>query len=149
MLRRSEMRQRAAKIIDDLGFALEPRRKVADLSRAHQQMAEIVKALMGDVRVLILDEPTASLTESETVRLFELIDELRAEGIGIIYVSHRMSEIKQLADRITVLRDGRLVKTLPAEGVSEDELVELMTGRKIEMLFPPCGAPPDPRRCLR
>ncbi len=96
ILSRTAMHQRAAKIIADLGFAIEPGSKVASLSRAHQQMTEIAKALMGTVRVLILDEPTASLTESETVRLFELVDELKASGIGIIYVSHRMGEIKQL-----------------------------------------------------
>jgi ribose transport system ATP-binding protein len=136
VLRRKAMRARAEAIIEELGFALEPGRKVAELSRAHQQMTEIAKALMGDLKLLILDEPTASLTESETVRLFQLIGELKAQGIGIIYVSHRMGEIKQLADRITVLRDGKLIRTLDAEGVHENELVELMTGRKIELLFP-------------
>jgi ribose transport system ATP-binding protein len=100
-------------------------------------MAEIVKALMGEAKVLILDEPTASLTERETVRLFELIADLKSQGVGIIYVSHRMAEIRELADRITVLRDGHLVNTLDAEGVGENELVELMTGRKIDLLFPP------------
>lgn len=136
MLKRRAMRARAAEIIAELGFALEPRRAVASLSRAHQQMAEIVKALMNDVKVLILDEPTASLTERETARLFDLIAELKASGVGIIYVSHRMAEIHKLADRITVLRDGCLIRTLDAEGVGEDELVELMTGRKIDVLFP-------------
>ncbi|MEZ5931927.1 MAG: sugar ABC transporter ATP-binding protein [Alphaproteobacteria bacterium] len=142
VLDRKAMRARSADIIQDLGFALEPNRKIADLSRAHQQMAEIVKALMGEVKVLILDEPTASLTERETVRLFELIAELKSQGVGIIYVSHRMAEIRELADRITVLRDGRLVKTLDAEGVGENELVELMTGRKIDLLFPPIDHQP-------
>ncbi len=136
VLDRGAMKSRAAKIIADLGFDLEPGRKVADLSRAHQQMTEIAKALMGEVKVLILDEPTASLTEREASRLFELVAELKASGVGIIYVSHRMAEIRQLADRITVLRDGKLVKTVEAEGVGESELVELMTGRKIDLLFP-------------
>ncbi len=135
-LQNAAMRKRAQEVIADLGFDLDPKAKVRNLSRAHQQMAEIAKALMADLRVLILDEPTASLTETETYRLFELIDKLRAQGIGIIYVSHRMREIRQLADRITVLRDGRLIKTLSAAGVTENELVELMTGRKIEVLFP-------------
>ncbi len=143
LLDRRAMRARSSKIISELGFALEPRRKVADLSRAHQQMTEIVKALMGEVRVLILDEPTASLTERETVRLFQLIAELKAKGVGIIYVSHRMAEISQLADRITVLRDGKLVKTLDAKGVGETELVELMTGRKIDLLFPEIAHQPE------
>lgn len=136
VLKRKTMHERAKSIIAELGFDLQPDRKVAELSRAHQQMTEIVKAQMGENRLLILDEPTASLTESETGRLFELINQLKASGVGIIYVSHRMGEIKQLADRITVLRDGKLIKTLDAEGVQENELVELMAGRKIDLLFP-------------
>jgi ribose transport system ATP-binding protein len=85
---------------------------------------------------LILDEPTASLTESEAAKLFELVAKLKASGAGVIYVSHRMREIKQIADRITVLRDGRKIATVDAGDVSENELVELMTGRKIGVLFP-------------
>ena len=125
-----------AEIIAELGFDLHPDRKVGRLSRAHQQMVEIVKALLADVRLLILDEPTASLTESEAASLFDLIAKLKASGVGIIYVSHRMREIKQIADRITVLRDGRKITTVNAGAVSETELVELMTGRKIGVLFP-------------
>lgn len=135
-LKSHRMRRRALQVIEELGFHLDAKRKVRELSRAHQQMVEIAKALLTDVRVLILDEPTASLTENETYRLFALIARLKAQGVGIIYVSHRIREIKQLADRITVLRDGRLIRTLPAAGVTETELVELMTGRKIEVLFP-------------
>ncbi len=130
------MRKQALELIEELGFALEPRKQVGSLSRAHQQMVEIAKALLSDVRLLILDEPTASLTERETGRLFELIAKLKSQGVGIIYVSHRMREIRSLADRITVLRDGRLIKTLDAADVSDGELVELMTGRKIDVLFP-------------
>jgi ribose transport system ATP-binding protein len=136
VLKAGPMRKRAAEVVGELGFDLDPKKKVRELSRAHQQMVEIAKALLAEVRLLILDEPTASLTESETSRLFQLIARLKAAGVGIIYVSHRMQEIKQLADRITVLRDGRLIATLDAAGVSETELVELMTGRKIEVLFP-------------
>jgi len=130
------MRARALEIIAELGFDLQPDRKVRQLSRAHQQMVEIVKALLADVRLLILDEPTASLTESEAAKLFELVANLKASGVGIIYVSHRMREIKQIADRITVLRDGRGIATVNAGDVSENALVELMTGRKIGVLFP-------------
>jgi ribose transport system ATP-binding protein len=137
-----KMRRRAERVLADLGFDLDPRRPVRDLSRAHQQMVEIAKALLTKVRVLILDEPTASLTEKETQRLFALVDRLRRDQVGIIYVSHRMREIKQLADRITVLRDGRLVATRSAERVSEGELVELMTGRKIDLLYPRIAAKP-------
>jgi len=135
-LRAAAMRARALEVIAELGFDLRPRAKVRELSRAHQQMVEIAKAMLAEVRVLILDEPTASLTENETAKLFELIERLRRQSVGIIYVSHRMHEIKQLADRITVLRDGKLVKTLASDGVTENELVELMTGRKIDVLFP-------------
>jgi ribose transport system ATP-binding protein len=130
------MRRRAESVLGDLGFELDPRRPVRELSRAQQQMVEIAKALLAKVNVLILDEPTASLTEKETQRLFALVERLRRDNVGIIYVSHRMREIKQLADRITVLRDGRLVCTRQAADVSEGELVELMTGRKIDLLFP-------------
>jgi ribose transport system ATP-binding protein len=130
------MRKRARALIDELGFDLDPSRRVDDLSRAHQQMAEIAKALLARVRLLILDEPTASLTERETGRLFELIAKLKGEGVGLIYVSHRMREIRALADRVTVLRDGQHIRTLDAATVSDGELVELMTGRRIDVLFP-------------
>jgi len=136
ILDRAGMRRRAREIISDLGFDLDPARRVAELSRAHQQMTEIAKALLADVRLLILDEPTASLTEAETEKLFALVERLRADGVGIIYVSHRLREILRLGDRITVLRDGGHVATVEAEGITEDRLVELMTGRKVDVLFP-------------
>ncbi|MCW6509679.1 sugar ABC transporter ATP-binding protein [Lichenifustis flavocetrariae] len=136
VLNARRMRKRARTLIDELGFDLDPSRRVDDLSRAHQQMTEIAKALLGRVRLLILDEPTASLTERETGRLFELIVKLKTEGVGLIYVSHRMREIRALADRVTVLRDGRHIRTLDAASASDGDLVELMTGRKIDVLFP-------------
>jgi ribose transport system ATP-binding protein len=136
ILRAAEMRKRARKLIDELGFDLDPSKRVDDLSRAHQQMTEIAKALLSRVRLLILDEPTASLTERETGRLFELIARLKSENVGLIYVSHRMREIRTLADRVTVLRDGRHIRTLDAATSTDGELVELMTGRKIDLLFP-------------
>ncbi len=136
ILNLAAMRRRACHLVEELGFDLDPDRLVGTLSRAHQQMVEIAKALLDDPKILILDEPTASLTDREAGRLFELIAALKARGVGIVYVSHRMREIRKLADRITVLRDGRLVRTLEAAGVSDDELIELMTGRKIDGLFP-------------
>lgn len=135
-LNRPAMREKARSIIRELGFDLDPFRKVRELSRAHQQMVEIAKALLTEVRLLILDEPTASLTDQEAAKLFEIVARLKASGVGIIYVSHRMREIKQIADRITVLRDGRKIATVAAGAVTENELVELMTGRKIGVLFP-------------
>src|SRR5580704_873189 len=135
-LNHAAMRAKARSVIGELGFDILPDQKVGGLSRAHQQMVEIAKAFLTEVRLLILDEPTASLTDAEAAKLFDLIAKLKASGVGIIYVSHRMREIKQIADRITVLRDGHKIKTVEAKDVSETELVELMTGRKIGVLFP-------------
>ncbi|MFI5019188.1 MAG: sugar ABC transporter ATP-binding protein, partial [Dongiales bacterium] len=106
------------------------------LSRAEQQMVDIAKAFRAELSVLILDEPTASLTERETERLFGLIQQAKRQGVGIIYITHRMAEIKRIGDRVTVLRDGRHVATLGVEEVSETRLVELMTGRVIAQIFP-------------
>src|ERR1700730_10700535 len=135
-LNRAAMRARARAILRELNFDLRPDYKVAQLSRAHQQMVEIAKAFLTEVRLLILDEPTASITDGAATKLFDIIAKLTASDVGIIYVSHRMREIKQIADRITVLRDGHKIKTVAAGDVSETELVELMTGRKIGVLFP-------------
>ncbi len=142
LLRRQAMHRRAVELLADLGFDLQPHMKAGRLSRAHQQMAEIAKALLADTRVLILDEPTASLTETEVDRLFELLARLKAEGVGIVYVSHRMAEIRRIADRVTILRDGRWVATVTAAEVTDTSLVELMTGRRIDMLFPTIIARP-------
>jgi ribose transport system ATP-binding protein len=119
-----------------LQFNLDPRAQVGNLSRAEQQMVEIAKAIQGNPSLLILDEPTASLTENEPNQLFALTERLKAHGLGIIYITHRMQEIRRVADRVTVPRDGRLVATVGAGEVSETRLVELMTGRTIEALYP-------------
>ncbi len=142
LLDRAAMRREAREIITRLGFDLHPERKVRDLSRAHQQMVEIAKALLTDVRLLILDEPTASLTDAEAGRLFDLMARLKANGVGIIYVSHRMAEIRRLADRITVLRDGRKIATVATPDVTDTALIELMTGRAAGALFPAIRATP-------
>lgn len=142
LLNRRAMRARARSIIAELGFDLSPASRVGELSRAHQQMVEIAKALLADLRLLILDEPTASLTDAEVGRLFALIERLRASSVGITYVSHRISEIRRIADRITVLRDGRKIATVQAQEVTDRSLVELMTGRTIEALFPTVHSTP-------
>lgn len=139
---RRAMREQATAIFQRLGFDLRPDVLVSSLSRAQQQMVEIAKAILADVRVLILDEPTASLTDSEAERLFSIVDELRGQGVAIIYVSHRMREISRLADRITVLRDGRHIATVNQADVSDDRLIELMTGRRVDILFPDIPATP-------
>ena len=136
VLDKRAIRARAREIIARLGFPLRPERRVEQLTRAEQQMVEIAKAFRSDLSVLILDEPTASLTDRETEQLFALIDQIKAEGVGIIYITHRMQEIRRIGDRITVLRDGRTVATLDAKTAGDDELVRLMTGRVISELFP-------------
>ncbi len=123
-------------ILHKLAFDLDPRRIVSTLSRAEQQMVEIARAFRSDLSVLILDEPTASLTDKETDRLFELVAQVKARGVGIIYITHRMNEIERIADRITVLRDGKHVTTVEAADVSGDDLVRLMTGRVVGQIFP-------------
>ncbi|TXR48184.1 sugar ABC transporter ATP-binding protein [Phyllobacterium endophyticum] len=115
---------------------IDVRRKVGDLPISSQQLVEIAKALTLDCRVLIFDEPTAALTEAETRILFEIIRGLKANGISVIYISHRMAEIFDLCDRVTVLRDGRYVATGPVADLTPDDVVRLMVGREITQLYP-------------
>ncbi len=131
-----ELHNQAQEILDRLKFPLSPSQRVMYLSRAEQQMVEIAKAFRSDLSILILDEPTASLTEKETEQLFALIEQVTAQGVGVIYITHRMNEIRRIGDRITVLRDGRFVATVGAKDVTGEELVELMTGRVIDQVFP-------------
>jgi ribose transport system ATP-binding protein len=130
------LHRQAQEVISRLGFPLKPRQTVQHLTRAEQQMVEIAKAFRSDLSVLILDEPTASLTNRETEQLFDLIDQIKADGVGIVYITHRIQEVRRIGDRITVLRDGRYVSTEDAKTVSEDKLVRLMTGRVISEIFP-------------
>jgi ribose transport system ATP-binding protein len=141
LLNKRELHRRAGAILARLGFPLRPRQQVGFLSRAEQQMVEIAKAFRAELSVLILDEPTASLTERETDQLFRLIEQVRRDGVGVIYITHRMGEIRRIGDRITVLRDGRYVATVPADS-AEEELVRLMTGRVIEQIFPQIASSP-------
>ena len=136
LLDKKALHARAGEILAELDFALDPKKRIDHLTRAEQQMVEIAKAFRSDLSVLILDEPTASLTQHETEQLFRLVAKLKAQGIGIIYITHRMGEIREIGDRITVLRDGRYIATVDAATTSEDELVRLMTGRVIDEIFP-------------
>ncbi|HEY8706695.1 MAG TPA: sugar ABC transporter ATP-binding protein [Burkholderiaceae bacterium] len=142
LLDRSAMARGAERVLAELQFDIDSSRTVAGLSRAEQQMVEIAKGLRAQASVLILDEPTASLTDKETLRLFELVRRLKAQGVGIVYISHRMQEIDEIADRITVLRDGRKVDTVPAQGTPHDRLIEMMTGRDVEQIYPHIEARP-------
>jgi len=139
MLDEAALNRKAAALLRDLGIDLDVRRKVADLTVAAQQMVEIAKALSFDARVLIMDEPTSALTDTEVETLFTLIDSLRAKGTGIIYISHRMVEIKRLADRVTVLRDGRYIGTLERGEIDIPTIIEMMVGRSIDT-----SSKPDP-----
>jgi ribose transport system ATP-binding protein len=144
ILDKAELHRRAVAIIDDLGFPLKASARVAYLSRAEQQMVEIAKAFRTKPSILIFDEPTASLTERETDRLFALIEQAKQEGVGIIYITHRMGEIRRIGDRITVLRDGRKIATVDAKTAKDDKLIELMTGRVISQIFPEIRYRPGP-----
>jgi ABC-type sugar transport system ATPase subunit len=121
----------AGEQLDRIGFDIDPRAQVRSLGMAERQLVEIVKALSNKVRVLLLDEPTSALSERESERLFAIIDDLRASGVGIVYVSHRLSEVLRIADRITVLRDGRTVGTVDSSDVSETDLARMMVGREM------------------
>ncbi|MBB6244315.1 sugar ABC transporter ATP-binding protein [Rhodanobacter sp. MP1X3] len=137
LLHRRAMRQRAREWLAHVGMqSIDPDLPVARLSVGQQQMIEIAKALGQNARVLIMDEPTAALSERETDTLFALIRELRSKGTGIVYVSHRMEEIFVLCDRISVLRDGHFVGSRPIPGLSLDEVVQMMVGRSLEARFP-------------
>ncbi|WP_417568122.1 sugar ABC transporter ATP-binding protein [Marinobacter sp.] len=136
LLDRARISREAQETLDELGFALRPDQRVDRLTRAEQQMVEIAKAFRSELQVLILDEPTASLTTHETDQLFELIAGLKKRGVGVIYITHRMAEIRRIGDRITVLRDGRYIDTVNAAEATEDDLVQLMTGRVVGAIFP-------------
>src|SRR5687767_3291630 len=124
-------RARAAQALERVGAAISPDRLAGSLTLPEQQLVEIAKAIGLDARVFVMDEPTASLTDTEVNRLFDVIARLRADGAGIIYVSHRLEEISALSDRVTVLRDGATVATLPRERVDRAELIRLMVGRSM------------------
>src|ERR1700751_1665871 len=119
LIDKATLRRRAREVLDRLGFPLKPQRLFQYLSRAEQQMLEIAKAFRTEPSVLILDEPTASLTDREANQLFSLIEQVKCRDVGVIYITHRMNEIRRVGDRITVLRDGRYVATIPAASAKE------------------------------
>jgi len=118
-------------LLSALHLNLDPRAKVADLTVAKQQMVEIAKALSFNAEVLIMDEPTASLTEAEIEELFRIIRHLRDQGVGIVYITHRLEELPQIADRVTVMRDGRYIHTAPINAITRDQIINMMVGRTI------------------
>ena len=130
------LNRRARALLTKLGFAIDPRSAVGDLAVAHQQVVEIAKALSHQVRVIVFDEPTAVLSTQDAERLHGIIDGLRADGVGIVYISHRLEEVFRLADRITVMKDGRVAGlTTPAES-DVDGVIRMMVGRPLAAMFP-------------
>lgn len=137
------MWQRTRELLRELQIDLDPRRLVGDLSPAQQQLVEIAKALSYQLRLLILDEPTAALTITETGHLFEVIRHLSARGVSVIYISHRLAEVFQIAQRLTVLKDGRVMGVREVGSVTEGDLIRLMVGRELSFAPDPRRAPPD------
>jgi L-arabinose transport system ATP-binding protein len=146
-----ELPRRAGRVVDGRALKRSARAQIAEygfqrdldirtegsqLSSSQRQLVEILRAIKGNARLIAFDEPTSSLTEAEAERLFGIIDRLRADGVAIVYVSHRLHEVLRLADRIAVLRDGRLVGTRPADGTDGAELMRLMVGRSVSQVFP-------------
>ncbi len=125
----------AKRVLDGIGFDIDPREPVHSLGVAQQQMVEIAKALSQDARILVMDEPTAALSDHETEKLFAMIARLKAKGVAIIYISHRLSEVFALGDRITVLRDGRKIADLLPKETTPDQLVTLMVGRPVDTTY--------------
>jgi ribose transport system ATP-binding protein len=136
LVRRGEEERLSRALLRRVGLALDPRHVVGGLSVAEQQMVEIAKALAIDARLLILDEPTATLTAQEIEALFAVLRDLTARGIAILYISHRLEEIFRIGQRVTIMRDGRVVATLPREELDEPKLIRLMVGREISNLYP-------------
>ncbi len=132
-----KMRSQARELFSRIGLDINPETKAGDLSVAWQQMVEISKALSLNANVLIMDEPTSALSDSEIEYLFKIVENLRNNGVAIIYISHKLGEVFRLADRISVLRDGVLVKTMNKAETDTDEIIRLMVGRDIKDLYPP------------
>ncbi|MGH9802965.1 MAG: sugar ABC transporter ATP-binding protein, partial [Blastocatellia bacterium] len=136
LIDRKAMNQSARQLLTGLGIDFDPRRLVKELSIAEQQMVEIAKAISLDARILIMDEPTSALTEREIKELFTRIRKLKSDGVSIIYISHRMEELFEIGDRVTVLRDGKWVGTRDIAEVTKPELIRMMVDRELTQLFP-------------
>ena len=130
------MERESKKILDSLNIKINPKTLVKNLSVGYQQMVEIAKAVSHNAKLLIMDEPSAPLTSAEVEAMFAIVDKLKAGGVSIIYISHRLDEIFRLADRITILRDGQYVTTLNTDETNKDELVKYMVGRQLTEVYP-------------
>ena len=139
---RKKMERDSEQYLTRLGLNVSPRTPLSQLSLAQQQLVEIAKALSQNARILILDEPTSSLTQAETDRLLRTVKDLRAEGVSVLYISHRLGEIGQIADRVVALRDGKNAGGLTREQITHDNMVRLMVGRDVKSFYVPAGSAP-------
>src|ERR1700712_3742463 len=147
LTRNRAMHSESLPLLARLGADFAPDAPVASLSIAQRQMVEIARALSVDARVIIMDEPTSSLTLTETERLLQVVAELRASGVSIIYISHRLGELKSCADRVVCLRDGRVAGELPREQIEHGAMIRLMIGRDLRSLYIPPRTPPEGALC--
>ncbi len=132
----TQMRANTQKLFDELNIDIDPEIQVSELSIANRQMVEIAKAVSFESDVLIMDEPTSALTDREVTHLFKIIKDLRGKGKGIIYITHKMNELAEIADEVTILRDGKYVGTEAASKLSRDDIIKMMVGREITQMFP-------------
>jgi ABC-type sugar transport system ATPase subunit len=136
MVDKASMVRDAAAVLEELGATIDPRARLGDLSISQQQLVEIAKAYAANPRIIVLDEPTSSLSEHETAALFKILRKMKNTGIAIIYISHRLKEVLEIADDVTILRDGGMIETRPAQGVTAPEMIRLMVGREVTNVFP-------------
>ena len=136
-IRWREIRKKAKEYLNRIGFDIDPRTEVGSLSVAGKQMVEIAKALSYNAQLILMDEPSASLTQNELEKLFAIIQDLKQKGIAVIYISHRLEEIFSICDSVTVMRDGQIIGTSSVKDITKDRLVEMMVGREINQTFPP------------
>ena len=136
IIRWEELYSRAQRLLDELHLPIDARTPVGHLGIGQQQLVEIAKALSQEARILVLDEPTAALTDAEVETLFAILNKLRARGVGMIYISHKLDEVFRMSDRITVLRDGRTVGTDPTSALDEPRVIARMVGREVGDIFP-------------
>src|ERR1044071_2286378 len=136
VIRWDEIYSRAGKLLADLHLSLDPRTPVGHLGIGQQQMVEIAKALSQKARILVLDEPTAALTDTEVESLFHILNQLRARDVAMIYISHKLDEVFRIGDRITVLRDGKTIGTSAASETDEPRVIAQMVGRDVDQIFP-------------
>ena len=135
-LNNAKMEAEAKRILDDLKIDIDPRQTVGDLPVSKQQMVEIAKALSINAKILIMDEPTSSLTAREIEDLFRIIKKLKSEGKGIVYISHRLEELQHIVDRVTIMRDGQYITSMDFNTVTMEQIISFMVGREIKEKFP-------------